>query len=80
MALTIKSIVPIVVALVIMGAILSLAIEPLTTFGTANNVTIDGTSVTIASAYPTLTTMVATLIPVLAVIGIALMFMNRGKN
>ncbi len=74
-----KAIIGVVLAAILIGALLSTALTDITGFA-AQNVTIDGVTKTVALANPTVSTLVSTVIPIIAVIGLIMLFVPKAKS
>jgi uncharacterized membrane protein YkvI len=78
-ALTVSAIVGVVIALILIGALLSTSLTDIVGFS-SQNVTIDGSTTTVATANPTVSTLVSTVLPIMAVIGLVLLFIPKKSD
>lgn len=79
MKFNISSVFGLVIGFVLVGALLSTALTGFTNFA-STNVTIDSVETPISTANPTISTLVSTIIPILAVVALVFMFWKRDET
>lgn len=78
-ALSVGAIVGVVIALILIGSLLSTSLTDLVGYS-SSNVTIDGVETAVSVANPTVSTLVSTVLPIMAVIGLVLLFIPKKGN
>jgi len=74
-----SSIIGVVLALILIGALISTGIDGLLDFG-ATNITVGNVTSTAAAVNPTVSTLVTTVVPIMAIIGLVLLFIPKGER
>lgn len=79
MKISAGSIIGVVLALILIGALISTGLDGLLSFG-STNITVGTVTSTAGAVNPTVTTLVVTVLPIMAVIGLVLLFVPRSEE
>ena len=79
MKISAGSIIGVVLALILIGALISTGLDGLLSFG-STNITVGTVTSTAGAVNSTVTTLVATVLPIMAVIGLVLLFVPRSEE
>jgi len=79
MKLSAGSIIGVVLALILIGALISTGLDGLLSFG-STNITVGTVTSTAGAVNPTVTTLVVTVLPIMAVIGLVLLFVPHNEE
>jgi len=79
MKISAGSIIGVVLALILIGALISTGLDGLLSFG-STNITVGTVTSTAGAVNPTITTLVVTVLPIMAVIGLVLLFVPRSEE
>lgn len=77
--ITAGSIIGVVLGLILIGALITTGLTGLMDFG-STNITIGTVTSTAGAVNPTVTTLIGTVVPIMAVIGIVLLFIPKGSK
>jgi len=79
MKISAGSIISVVLALILIGALISTGLDGLLSFG-STNITVGTVTSTAGAVNPTVTTLVVTVLPIMAVIGLVLLFVPHNEE
>ena len=79
MKISAGSIIGVVLALILIGALISTGLDGLLSFG-STNITVGTVTSTAGAVNPTVTTLVVTVLPIMAVIGLVLLFVPHNEE
>jgi len=79
MKISAGSIIGVVLALILIGALISTGLDGLLSFG-STNITVGTVTSTAGAVNPTITTLVVTVLPIMAVIGLVLLFVPHNEE
>jgi len=79
MKISAGSIIGVVLALILIGALISTGLDGLLSFG-STNITVGTVTSTAGAVNPTVSTLVVTVLPIMAVIGLVLLFVPHNEE